>query len=166
MGQDEWLIWSILWQLVAYYQNRTFRWKWIYRGYARWTWVSVGLFFIVFHLWPLVPQIKVSGSADTMTGWPELAWHIETIRNEKSGQGTPFVFAWGHKTASELQFYLKGQPETFAQTVLGKKALGYDYWFDPKPLQGRDALFVWSDFEHFPDEKSGLFHWLLKPIVF
>jgi 4-amino-4-deoxy-L-arabinose transferase-like glycosyltransferase len=142
--------------MVAYYQNRNFSWKWIYRGYARWTWVSVGLFFLIFHLWPLAPQIKVSGSADTMTGWPELARHIETIRNEKSGQGTPFIFSWGHKTASELQFYLKGHPETFAQTILGKKALGYDYWFDPRPLLGRDVLFVWSDFEHFPDEKSGL----------
>jgi hypothetical protein len=39
---------------------------------------------------------------------------------------------------------------------LGKKALAYDYWFDPKPLRGRNALFVWSDFEGFPDEKSGL----------
>lgn len=141
---------------VAYYQNRAFNWKGIYRGYARWTWVSVVLFFIVFHLWPLVPQIKVSGSADTMTGWSELARHVETIQSENNGKGTPFIFSWGHKTASELQFYLKGHPETFAQTVLGKKALGYDYWFDPKPLLGRDALFVWSDFEHFPDEKSGL----------
>ena len=142
--------------MVAYYQNRTFRWKWIYRGYARWTWVSVMLFFLAFHLWPLVPQIKVSGSADTMTGWSELARQVETIQSQKNWKGVPFIFSWGHKTASELQFYLKGHPITFAQTVLGKKALGYDYWFDPKPLQGRDALFVWSDFEHFPDEKSGI----------
>ena len=142
--------------MVAYYQNRTFRWKWIYRGYARWTWISVLAFFILFHLWPLVPQIKVSGSADTMTGWPELARHIETIRSEKNWKEPPFIFSWGHKTASELQLYLKGHPETFAQTVLEKKALAYDYWFDPKPLMGKNALFVWSDFEHFPDEKSGL----------
>ena len=142
--------------MVAYYRNRTFRWEWIYRGYACWTWISVVLFFIVFHLWPLVPQIKVSGSADTMTGWSDLARHVETIQNEKNGKGIPFVFSWGHKTASELQFYLKGHPTTFAQTVLGKKALAYDYWFDPKPLMGKDALFVWSDFEHFPDESSGL----------
>ena len=147
---------TLLLLMVAYYQNRTFRWHWIYRGYARWTWISVLAFFILFHLWPLVPQIKVSGSADTMTGWPELARHIETIRSEKNWKEPPFIFSWGHKTASELQFYLKGHPETFAQTVLGKKALAYDYWFDPKLLVGRDALFVWSDFEHFPDEKSGL----------
>ncbi len=156
--------------MTAYYQNRVFSWKWIYRGYARWTWISVILIFIIFHLWPFIPQIPVSGSADTMTGWPELAAHLEeTIKTMKPGR-SPFIFSWGHKTASELQFYMKGQPETYAQTVLGKKALAYDYWFDPKPLEGKDALFVWSGFENFPDEKSGLlerfFQRVEKPELF
>jgi len=147
---------SLLLLMVAYYQKRAFSWKWIYAGYVQWTWVSAVLFFILFHLWPLIPQIPVSGSADTMTGWQELAAHLEKVRSTKDHKAPPFIFAWGHKTASELQFYLKGQPVTFAQTVLGKKALAYDYWFDPKPLQGKEALFIWSDFERFPDEKSGL----------
>jgi len=142
--------------MVAFYQNRTFSWKWIYTGYAQWTWVIAVLFFLSIHLAPLIPQIPVSGSTDTMTGWQELADHLEKIQKETKSSPPPFIFSWGHKTASELQFYLKDQPETFAQTVLGKKALAYDYWFDAKPLQGKDALFVWSDFEGFPDEKSGL----------
>jgi 4-amino-4-deoxy-L-arabinose transferase-like glycosyltransferase len=142
--------------MTAYYQNRAFAWSWIYRGYARWTWISLILFFVLFHLWPLAGMIPVSGSADTTTGWRELAAHLDQIRRSQKGKEAPFVFAWGHKTASELQFYLKDRPETFAQNVLGKKALAYDYWFDPKPLVGKDALFVWSDFEHFPEEKSGL----------
>jgi len=142
--------------MVAFYQNKAFAWKWIYHGYARWTWISVFLFFIIFHLWPLVPQIPVAGSADTMTGWPELADHIGKIQKETKSGPLPFIFSWGHKTASELQFYLKDQPETFAQTVLGKKALAYDYWFDPTLLKGKDAFFVCSDFERFPNEKSGL----------
>jgi hypothetical protein len=142
--------------MVAYYQNKAFAWKWIYHGYARWTWISVFLFFIIFHLWPLVPQIPVAGSADTTTGWPELADRVSKIQNEMNNSPLPFIFSWGHKTASELQFYLKNQPETFTQTVLGEKALAYDYWFDPKPLIGRDALFVWSELDRFPDENTGL----------
>jgi 4-amino-4-deoxy-L-arabinose transferase-like glycosyltransferase len=142
--------------MTAYYQNKTFPWKWIYRWVAQWTWISVIVIFIVFHLWPFIPQIPVSGSADTTTGWPELAAHLEKMAPDLKNGTPPFIFSWGHKTASELQFYLKGHPFTFAQTVLGKKALAYDYWFDPKPLTGQDALFVWSKFENFPEEKSGL----------
>jgi hypothetical protein len=67
-----------------------------------------------------------------------------------------FVLAWGHKTAAELAFHLKGHPPVAAQTALGHKALAYDYWFDPAPLTGRDALFVWSAFENYPFENAGL----------
>ena len=140
--------------MVAYYQNRTFDWKWV-TGFARWMWITVFLFFILLHLLPFVPQIPVSGSTDTLTGWQELAGHLEKIQKSSDMKKSPFIFAWGHKTASELQFYLKGHPTTYAQTVLGEKALGYDYWFDPRPLQGRDALFVWSDFDRFSEEKTG-----------
>jgi hypothetical protein len=40
--------------------------------------------------------------------------------------------------------------------VVGEKALGYDYWFDPEPLKGREALFVYSDFEKFQEGKKDL----------
>jgi Dolichyl-phosphate-mannose-protein mannosyltransferase len=143
---------------TAYYQNRAFAWKWIYGGYAKWTWVSALVFFILFHLWPFIPQIPVSGSTDTMTGWKGLADYLEKIKNspEIQNQKPLFVFAWGHKTASELQFYLKGHPATFTQTVLGEKVLAYDYWSDPKPLEGENALFVWSEFDRFPEGNSNL----------
>lgn len=126
--------------------------------FNRWLWLTTFLFFLLLHLAPFLPQIPLSGSTDTLTGWPELAAHLEKIQKEHFGTSDqrPFVFAWGHKTASELQFYLSGRPETYAQNVLGKKALAYDYWFDPDPLLGRDALFVWSELDPFPEEKTGL----------
>jgi len=129
-------------------------------------WGTAILFFLLLHSAPFLPQIPLSGSTDTLTGWPELAAHLERIQREHAGFGDqrPFVFAWGHKTASELQFYLKGRPETYAQNVLGKKALAYDYWFDPRPLIGRDALFVWSELDPFPDEKSGLLEQFFKRV--
>ncbi len=142
--------------MVYYYQNNASEGKRIYRRVSRWLWASVLLFFILLHLGPFVPSIKVAGSMDTFSGWQELAGHLEKIQGTSAVNKTPFIFSWGHKTSAELQFYLKGHPPTWAQTVLGKKALAYDYWFDPKPLLGKDALFVWSDLERFPDEKSGL----------
>ncbi len=142
--------------MVRYYQERTFAWKWVYRGTAAWTLVTVGLFFILLHLWAFIPQIKVSGSMDTLTGWQELADHLKKVQKERSPNQSPFILAWGHKTASELWFELKGHPPVYAQTALGKKALAYDFWFDPAPLKGRDALFVWSTFENYSYEKSDL----------
>jgi hypothetical protein len=141
--------------MVAYYQNRAFAWQGI-AGFVRWIWITVFLFFILLHLFPFVSQIPVSGSTDTLTGWQELAGHLENIQKSMNMKTPPFIFAWGHKTASELQFYLKGHPPTYTQTVLGKKAVGYGYWFNPQPLQGKDALFVWSEFDRIPEETTGL----------
>ena len=146
--------------MLGYYQERIFAWKWIYRGMAVWTWVMAGALFILLHLWPFIPQIKVSGSMDTLTGWRELAGHLQKVQQtiqRESGRNQPsFILAWGHKTASELWFELKGHPPVVAQTALGKKALAYDFWFDPAPLKGQDALFVWSSFENFSYETSDL----------
>ncbi|MEW6184901.1 MAG: glycosyltransferase family 39 protein [Thermodesulfobacteriota bacterium] len=141
--------------MTAYYQNRIIVLHWA-PAFARCLWAVVLIFFVLLHLAPFIPQIPASGSTDTLTGWKQLAGQLETIQKKSDRTPPPFIFAWGHKTASELQFYLKGQPETYAQNVIGQKALGYDYWFDPKPLLGRDALFVWSDFDRFPYENSGL----------
>lgn len=126
------------------------------RRAERWIWVTVLPLFLVLHLWPFMPQIKVSGSMDTLTGWEDLAGHLQTVRNRMPRPESTFILAWGHKTAAELEYHLPGTIPVVAQTALGKKALAYDYWFDPAPLRGRDALFVWSDLENFPDEGSGL----------
>ena len=93
---------------------------------------------------------------DTLTGWRELAVHLKTLQTKMPRPQDTFILAWGHKTASEIWFELKGHPPVYAQTALGKKALGYDFWFDPARLKGQDALFVWSGLENFPDEGSGL----------
>ena len=142
--------------MLGYYRERIFAWSWVYRGIAAWTWVTVGLFFILLHLWPFVPQIKVSGSMDTLTGWRELAIYLESVRIKMPRPQDTFILAWGHKTAAELEYHLQSRVPVVAQTALGKKALAYDYWFDPTPLKGKDALFVWSELENFPDEGSGL----------
>ena len=83
--------------MMGYYQERIFAWKWVYRGMAAWTWVTVGLFFILLHLWPFVPQIKVSGSMDTLTGWRELADHLQNEQQKiqkKNGSNPPLPLSW------------------------------------------------------------------------
>jgi 4-amino-4-deoxy-L-arabinose transferase-like glycosyltransferase len=117
---------------------------------GRWTWATVVFFFLLLQAWWFVPSIEVSGSMDTLTGWQELAGRLEAEQDLMPRPQETFVLAWGHKTAAELEFHLKGNSPVVAQTALNQKALAYDYWFDPAPLIGKDALFVWSPFENYP----------------
>jgi 4-amino-4-deoxy-L-arabinose transferase-like glycosyltransferase len=121
-----------------------------------WTGTTVVFFFLLLHLWWFVPQLKVSGSMDTLTGWPALAEQLLRTAPRSPAGREPFLLAWGHKTAAELAFYTGGRLPVVAQTALNHKALAYDYWFDPAPLKGRDALFVWSSLENYPFENTGL----------
>jgi 4-amino-4-deoxy-L-arabinose transferase-like glycosyltransferase len=142
--------------MAAFFQNHRGWRGWSFQSYNRWLKGTVLVIFILLHLWPFVPQIKVSGSLDTFSGWRELAGHLEKIQQARGTSPPPFIFGWGHKTSAELQFYLSGHQTTWAQSVVGEKALGYDYWFDPEPLKGREALFVYSDFEKFQEGKKDL----------
>ena len=110
--------------LAAYYRGGIFAWKGVYRKWAGWTWGSLAVIFVVFHLWPFIPQIPVSGSADTFTGWETLADHLEPLTRTEAPLKNPFVFAWGHKTAAELQFYLKGHPPHLCPVCPGEKGPG------------------------------------------
>ena len=127
-----------------------------FRRTGTWAWAMVVFFFLLLHLWWFFPQIKVSGSMDTLTGWQNLAGQLRIEQARMPRPAETFVLAWGHKTAAELEFHFKGPPAVAAQTALNQKALAYDYWFDPAPLVGRDALLVWSPFENYPFEHTDL----------
>ena len=154
-----WLIpayWPLILLLVVAYRKGLLGEGWVRKSGGRWTWISVLALFLALHLWPFFPQIKVSGSLDTLTGWEALADHLKSVQGQMPRPKDTFILAWGHKTAAELDYHLKGHAPVVAQTALSQKALAYDYWFDPGPLRGRDALFVWSEFENFPNTGSGL----------
>ncbi|PTL81746.1 glycosyltransferase family 39 protein [Vitiosangium sp. GDMCC 1.1324] len=96
------------------------------------------------YLIPLVPQVPFSGRDALTNGWRELASAVETHRARitSSAGHEPLVVGWGYKTASELAFYLPGQPETQSDGVLGEAGLQYDYWLGSEALNGRDLLVV------------------------
>jgi hypothetical protein len=52
------------------------------------------------------------------------------------------VAGYEYKAASELAFYLPGQPETYSNSLIGHPGLQYDYWFDGPKLHGRNFMFV------------------------
>jgi dolichol-phosphate mannosyltransferase len=94
---------------------------------------------------PFVPVIK------SVTGWRELAKTLErekaTIETEKDK--TTFIFGMDrYNITSELAFYMQDFEDVFSRKVLGKNALGFEFWDSRVPLPGSNAVAV---DDQFPD---------------
>jgi len=90
------------------------------------------------------------------TGWHEIAAraeHWEGFIDEPDGlEGNCFFFAGDYRDAAQLTRNLKEvvaeiEPgevvePTMAQNVLGRQALQFDHWQDPRGCLGQDAIFV------------------------
>jgi 4-amino-4-deoxy-L-arabinose transferase-like glycosyltransferase len=84
--------------------------------------------------------------------WQELAARIETHRREAlPNESGSFVVALGHRNvASEMAFYLPGQPRVYRYEEDGAIVTQYELWPGPQAdYQGRDALIV-SEVQHPP----------------
>ncbi len=125
------------------------------KKWRRWPVWSFGLgliFMVMAYLLPATPLISI-GKGDTWTGWPALGKRVSELRNEMEKQNTVFVFGNEYKVCAETWFYSQGHRRTYAQNVLGQKALQFDYFPQPNPPKGADAIFVVADFEPFGDLK-------------
>jgi hypothetical protein len=102
----------------------------------------------VFHLTLVLPFVPVNNS---FTGWRELG---KTLEREKANLETgkdkkTFVFGMDrHNITSELTFYMQDFEDVFSlsRKVLGKNALGFEFWDLRAPLPGSNALAVNADF--------------------
>jgi dolichol-phosphate mannosyltransferase len=102
----------------------------------------------LFHMTLVLPFIPVNKS---ITGWRELVKTIEreraTIETEKDK--TTFIFGMDRKDiTSELAFYMQDFEDVFSRKVLGKNALGFEFWDSRVPLPGSNAVAV---DDQFPD---------------
>jgi 4-amino-4-deoxy-L-arabinose transferase-like glycosyltransferase len=143
---------ALLILLVAYYQRETWPARWVRRYYvpAVWT-LAVGVFFAVHLLLPW-KSIPLSSSLDTLSGWPEAAARVQALQKELSSRGPTFILAWDHKTAAELQFYLGRNEPVYCRNLIGLHALAYDFWQVPRELEGKNALFVWTNVDPLTTE--------------
>ena len=104
----------------------------------------------VFHLTLVIPFVPVNKS---FTGWRELGKTVErekaTIETEKDK--TTFILGMDrHNITSELAFYMQDFEDVFSRKLLGKNALGFEFWDSRVPLPGSNAVAVDVDAE-FPD---------------
>ena len=135
---------ALLILLVGYYQRGKWPARWVRKFYVPAVWaLAVGVFSVVHLLLPW-KSIPLSSSLDTLSGWPEAAARVHALKEKLASRKPAFIWAWDHKVASALQFYLPPQEKVFCRNLIGLPALAYSFWEVPGGLAGKDALLVWS----------------------
>jgi dolichol-phosphate mannosyltransferase len=104
----------------------------------------------LFHLALVIPFVPAN---ESFTGWRELGKTVErekaTIETEKDK--TTFILGMDrYNITSELAFYMQDFEDVFSRKLLGKNALGFEFWDSRVPLPGSNAVAVGVDAE-FPD---------------
>jgi 4-amino-4-deoxy-L-arabinose transferase-like glycosyltransferase len=136
-------------------------------------WKNYGKFALLFsiiltlavHLAAILPRIGL-GRADTIHGWSELAAEVESIKQEMSLSGKPFICGYEYKTASELKFHLPGHPETVSNNIVGENGLAYDYWSNPDTLIGKDCIFIYDSRNRYHGRLIDYFARVDEPEIF
>jgi membrane-associated phospholipid phosphatase len=64
-----------------------------------------------------------------LKGWKQLGREVDIVVNSRNGQGHFLLFSDSYQIASELAFYVPGNPETFSIN-LGRRMDQYDFWPD------------------------------------
>lgn len=115
------------------------------RRYWRWTLATSYTFTIVVLIhtvWPFLPlPPSMDRTATELTGWDQLGKMVaEQVKAMPRPEKT-FIFGRRYQIASELAFYVPGQPFTVSINRWNRPNV-YDYWFDDGQLLGMDAIGV------------------------
>lgn len=122
------------------WELREVRWRRVYGLLAMGT---GGVLVLGMYLMPLCPFIPFQEKDNLINGWRDLAAHVQTYRERLGTPGrAPLIIGWGYKAASELAFYLPGQPETQSDAAVGGSGLAYDFWMDRVRGLDTDAIVV------------------------
>jgi undecaprenyl-diphosphatase len=91
-----------------------------------------------------------------LVGWKELGHEADRIYEGISSEGPTFVFSDSYQIASELAFYMKGNPTTYCVN-LGRRMDQYDLWPGFENYIGYNAVLVMYDEREFPPELTKSF---------
>lgn len=103
------------------------------------------------HLIWLIPNIPL-GEGNTWSGWQDAAKQVFEIQKELGGKDKVFIFSNSYKGASLMKFYLPDQQDVYAQNVYKEPALQFDFWPLPDSLEGKDALYIFSNRREYPND--------------
>jgi undecaprenyl-diphosphatase len=114
---------------------------------------GLGLSFLVSTLilaqlfYPILPlRVALDRTARETKGWDTLGEIADRALQGMQRPEQTFIFGLRYQLASELAFYMKGQPRTVSINRWSRPNV-YDFWFTDQMLLGRDAVGI---FEHKP----------------
>jgi len=99
-----------------------------------------------------------------LVGWKELGNEAAMINREMSQSAPVFIFSDRYQVASELAFYVDGQPATYCIN-LGRRMNQYDLWPGFESFIGYNAVFVRTSPDDLPEEVGKAFGYCEKKPV-
>ena len=92
-----------------------------------------------------IPNVPL-GEGNTWSGWKQAATEAQMVQDSLHSVGEEaFIFSTNYKASSLLKFYLSGNPQTYAQEIIGKPALQFDIWKHEQDLRGQIGILVVDD---------------------
>jgi membrane-associated phospholipid phosphatase len=91
-----------------------------------------------------------------LVGWKELGKSVSSVYSEMKEEGPVFIFSDKYQIASELAFYVEGQPVTYCVN-LGRRMNQYDLWPGIENLIGQNAIFVRTGIKPLPQQLRAAF---------
>ncbi|MDH3348058.1 MAG: glycosyltransferase family 39 protein [Desulfobulbaceae bacterium] len=93
----------------------------------------------VFAILPL--PVDLDRTARETKGWDTLGLAVNEAKEKMPNPDNTFVFGLRYQIASELAFYMPGQPRTVSINRWNRPNV-YDYWFKDEELIGKDGIGV------------------------
>jgi undecaprenyl-diphosphatase len=119
---------------------------------SRWLWrftvISASFLtaVVLFHI--LVPILPIPAEKDRtlyeIRGWDDLGLQVLEVQQSMPDPSNTFLFGVRYQIASELAFYVPGQPYTVSINRWNRPNV-YDYWWRDEDLTGKDAVGVLRD---------------------
>jgi hypothetical protein len=133
--------------LIGRLSGKKRRWFWIYSGVTLLFLAAMtALAYNSGVIWKLAPdRLTTDPDRDPtngLRGWDTLGARVGEIYREMGGADKAFIFTLEYGEASELAFYVPGQPHVTTLRFWRRKSQ-YDYWPpDKSSLVGKDAIYV------------------------
>ena len=114
-------------------------------------------------VWPVLPiPTRLDRTTTEISGWKSLGDKADALRKQMPDPEKTFLFGLRYQIASELAFYVPGQPETVSINRW-KRPNVYDYWWKDEDLLGWDAVGVTLDPESHQTRLKQIFERVLPP---
>ncbi len=122
---------------------------------------------ILYSLPVLIPATPLEGTKldpfTRVTGWKDLASKVEAIKNTLPRPDKTFIITRRRQTASELAFYMPGNPVTYRWSGNRNRiSTQYELWPGPDKLSGWEALIIVDQDKELPADLPRHFHQFRK----